>query len=722
MGIKIPEHVPAPLFVTWNNQIGMEKALASVSKAYKSIDRASGSANTYRNIDSPNISVRDGFNRQDYDYFRPGERIPSDVKGIQSACAMAYRNFGIVRNMIDMMTDFITKGINVVHKSPKIQEFGRQWWTKCKAKSVSNKIVKRLLREASAPVHRRVQKIDDNTMRDLSSMAVAGMTEKSPLNPGEIPLGYKILNPVNIDVLGGELAKFLNEELVQYAIHIPATLVKQIENPKTAYERQIVKSLKPDLYKKAINGETIIPIPPNRLVMLHYKKDDDELFPTPLLFSILDDLQMLQKLKQADRSALDGAISHIRLWKMGSLDNKIIPTPEGIQTLADILLRSTGGGCVDLVWGPDLELIETSTSQYQFLGPEKYQSTMASIYQGLGVPPSLTGTVGEAGMTNNFVSLRVLVERLEYCRELLIEFWMDELEILRNVFNIRQPFHITFSMPNLSDDSAEKKLLIDLVDRDIVSAEFVQERYGADPEIEQARMRQQARKQESGMLPKKAGPYHLDSQQTPHLERILAQNGEVTPSQIGLDLPKPKNGEEKPVDKQAALQERLQSQKIATKKADKKNGRPSGAKDNGTRKTKRASPKQNSKASLAQAMVWARTAHTKIDELMKDKMLKVKGKSNMRQLTDDESNAYESLKYSILCGQEVGSEITQESINESLVNPETPALLTELCNATIDKFVEQNSVNPTLDQLRQIRETAYAFYGYADELDDGVIN
>jgi len=53
-------------------------------------------------------------------------------------------------------------------------------------------------------------------------------------------------------------------------------------------------------------------------------------------------------------------------------------------------------------------------------------------------------------------------------------------------------------------------------------------------------------------------------------------------------------------------------------------------------------------------------------------------------------------------------------------NPSTPQILSELCKATIEKFIEQNKVKPTLDQLRNIRELAYAFYQFNEESDDGV--
>ena len=39
----------------------------------------------------------------------------------------------------------------------------------------------------------------------------------------------------------------------------------------------------------------------------------------PLVYAILDDIVMLEKMRLADMSALDGAISNIRLWTLGNL-------------------------------------------------------------------------------------------------------------------------------------------------------------------------------------------------------------------------------------------------------------------------------------------------------------------------------------------------------------------------------------------------------------------
>ena len=78
---------------------------------------------------------------------------------------------------------------------------------------------------------------------------------------------------------------------------------------------------------------------------------------------------------------------------------------------------------MELVWGPELSYTESNSQVYKFLGSEKYTSVLNSIYAGLGVPPTLTGMANNGGgFTNNFISLKTLVERLQYGRDQLTKF------------------------------------------------------------------------------------------------------------------------------------------------------------------------------------------------------------------------------------------------------------------------------------------------------------
>ena len=89
---------------------------------------------------------------------------------------------------------------------------------------------------------------------------------------------------------------------------------------------------------------------------------------------------MLEKMKLADMSALDGAISSIRLWRLGDFEHKVLPTKAAIDKLRNILASNVGGGTMDMVWGPELDFKESNTQIYKFLGTEKYQPELNSIF------------------------------------------------------------------------------------------------------------------------------------------------------------------------------------------------------------------------------------------------------------------------------------------------------------------------------------------------------
>jgi hypothetical protein len=144
------------------------------------------------------------------------------------------------------------------------------------------------------------------------------------------------------------------------------------------------------------------------------------------------------------------------------------------------------------VWGPELSFKESSSEVYKFLGSEKYTAVLNSIYAGLGVPPTLTGmATNGGGFTNNFISLKTLVERLQYGRDQLTKFWEKEVEIVRQAMGFRYKAHIQFDQMSLSDEATEKNLLIQLADRDIISQETLLQRFKEIPQIEKIRLQRE---------------------------------------------------------------------------------------------------------------------------------------------------------------------------------------------------------------------------------------
>ena len=378
-----------------------------------------------------------------------------------------------------------------------------------------------------------------------------------------------------------------------------------------------------------------------------------------MIYAIMDDITILEKLKLADMCALDGAVSNLRIFKLGSLEHKIAPTRAAASKLSAILSNNVGAGTMDLVWGPDIELIESNTNVHQFLGEAKYIPHLNSVYAGLGIPPTLTGTFGAAGTTNNFISLKTLTQRLQYGRDVLISFWEKEIELVQKAMGFKYPAKIEFDRMDLSNEDSEKSLLIQLADRNIISDEFLQMRFGVDPYMEKFRIGREDRDREADRIVKKAGPF-FDGNVESALKKMALQLGLATPSQIGLELLPKKRGEMNSIEMKAQFpttKSPFGGGQEAAPKGPSGQGRPVNVKDATKRKTKKFAPQTG-----ASIDIWANDIQEKISDVMNPHLLAFYNKDNLRKLSALEGKDIETIKTKLLFAIEPMSNITESSL------------------------------------------------------------
>ena len=727
-------------FVTWSDESSKEQALSNVQGIlddYDGIQKSSAYARrSFLDIE-PNISVRTGFDRRDYDRFRSGESVPQKQKEAIRMCMAAYDRVGLVRNVIDLMGDFACQGINLVHPNKRIEKFYKAWFNKINGKERSERFLNLLYRTGNVVTKRRTAKITKKIEDELrrSSGKADIVPESLKVKSREIPWKYDFLNPMSVEVLGQELATFVGKP--QFALKISNLLKRHITNgSKNPYHQKLLAQLPADVLNAVKQGISILPLDTDKTSVFYYKKDDWLTWANPMIYAILDDILMLEKMKLADISALDGAISNIRLWRIGDLENKILPTKGAINKLRNILAGNVGGGTMDLVWGPEIDFKESSTQVYRFLGSDKYQPVLTNIYAGLGIPPTLTGLAtggGGGGFTNNFISLRVLLERLEYGRNILMGFWRQEIEIIQKAMGFRFPATVHFDQMTLSDEASEKNLLIQLADRDIISAETVQERFGEVPQIEKIRIKRESQERQKERMPQKSGPYH-NPQHRNDLEKIALQKDLVGPEDLGV-IPSDDTGdhpfsnpddrrddqkiEDKHEEQQNKQDERDQKkfdnqqkqnpEKKFEPKGRPEDGRPKNAKDQKKRKQKEVKPRVAASADFANILLWATKAQKDISDIVNPALLAHYGKKNLRALTKQESDEAENIKLSVL------SNVSPFTVLDALVirkildqNLKADNTLISLIKDIRDDFVKANNRHPNLEESRQIQSSAYA--------------
>ena len=689
------------IYLTWDSDSQRQEAYAQTSSnldAYDGVQKSVGYGRRTSYLDiEDNISVRTSFLREDYDRFRFGESIPSHQKRIIKMCMQAYDRVGIVKNVIDLMADFASQGLTIVHPNKTIEKFYRKWFDQVNGTDRSERFLNYLYRTGNVVVRRRTAKINAKKERELRKSVAADMeVYDAKVIRREVPWAYDFLNPLAVDVVNNGSESLGQPEFVlKISKHTHQSLIQSSTKNKT-----IFKTLPDDLQSRLKEGEKIIPLDPDKVGFYYYKKDDWSLWANPMIYAILDDIAMLEKMKLADLAALDGAISNVRLWTVGNLDHKIIPTKAAINKLRDILASNVGGGTMDLVWGPELQFQESQSQVYRFLGSEKYQPVLTSVYAGLGIPPTLTGATTSGGYTNNYVSLKTLIERLEYGREVLSGWWRQEIEMVQKAMGFRFPAQIHFDSIVLSDEAAEKQLLIQLADRDVISQETLLERFREIPNIERIRVRREERERvKDSSTPNKAGPYHNPQ----HKEDIvkIAMNQDVLDTEqylddLGLPVSDPAT---RPDPEPTPTPDKKHN-------PEDNNGRPKFSKDTQKRKQKRVLPRSSDGSMVT---LWAVEAQSKIADLVSPIALSHFKKKNIRSLNKNEVEQLEYLKLCILTAMEPYTEITSGSVKQLIDNQTKPSSdFVDLVETQTQSFVDINNRKPTATELRYIYASIFS--------------
>lgn len=675
-----------------------EDAMNVYAKALEEVEVAVGhgfNTNDFRGLTTYSDG-RPGLTYSDFDWFRPNQARPTKPKDVISFCRYVYRSVGLIHNAIDLMGDFCCQGIRLIHSSRAIERFYNEWFHEVRGKDVSERIGHLLFREANVPIRHYTAKINNRKRKEMQkAVAEDILVRKDPVyRKGEIPWKYVFLDPLLVEPFAGNISNISNKKLL--ILKIPQSLRNEIIRIQQGSNeiKAVLKDIAPDILQAANSQKDFIVLPPEKTNMLYYKKDDWQVWADPMTYAAFEDINLYQRLKLADKAALDGATSKIRVWKLGSLDHKLAPTPTASSTLSNMLGANVGGGTKDIIWGPDIELIETSSDVQAFLGEEKYRPTLMAIYAALGIPPTLTGTFGSSGTTNNFISLKTLVERLNYVRGIIIRFWNEQIKTVQKAMGFRSPAQVEFDVMYLEDPAAMTSLLLNMADRNIVSDEFVQRHVKAKPDIESRRLEKEDKIREKSKK-EKVSPYHQVDQDHA-LKKIALQGGSVTPSEVGLELLEKKDGEE-------ALVDRKFSGRNSEPSAPGQPGRPKNTRDVEDRKRREFQPRNKAAIKL-----WAKKAQAKISDILTPVVLKSFGKKHVRSLNQKQFNELECIKFEVLCNLPIDTQVDNESIAVAASKRNKDI------HVDFDKWFEdaQKDLDGKLsvEDIRDLRASYYVYY------------
>jgi len=657
------------------------------------------------------VNLRSGYNRYDYENQRADQQLPKRHAEIVAACQAVYKKVGMVRNIIDLMTDFASEGLELQHAIKTQERFFREWAMQVNLAGRAHDYMKLLMRDANVIVRRKNAFITlpvarEMTKGDVVSLDMVDETkvkevpekvkqQKKSVRKREIPWKYTFLSPTIIEKIGGDVGKFFGADSI--GMRIPDSLSRSIKNPRTKAERDLVKKLPAEVVKAAKANKNLFALDMDKVYVDYYKKDDWEDWGTPFLYGVLEDIMFKEKMRLADMAALDGVINVIRLWKLGNSDKHILPTGAAVDKLINILQHNVGGGVMDLVWDDMIDLKVEYPPVEDILGPEKYASVNADIVRGIGIPDSLVGgaDLGTRNAQSAFVQLKTLAERLEYVRSSAIRWMKGELRLVADAMGFKNVPEINFGIMSLRDEAAEKQLVIQLLDRGIISSEKVSEVFGVNYmiEIERLKSEQVIRDENPGVL-EKSNPYNrpftvMDRQNEHAIQIEKVKHGFRKDS-----VYPPKGGDNGGGDNPKGDQPKDDG--------DNSPGRPPSTKDTAPRDER--TPKTMSILSVV-----ADRFMDEIDGIVDSKYLEQNNIKNMRSLNKSQIAELDEIKLGLLSVLRPGDQVTAELISSRLKNEVGRFdTLNNKLNILISSFTENTSRTPTTKERRLLVGVAWA--------------
>lgn len=682
-----------------------------------------------------------------FTYLRRFSGNSAVAHNIIARCSISYLTYGIIKNIVDLYADFACGGAEIVHEDESVQNFYETWARKVDLPGRLNRFSTDYFLTGNVFIYRVNAQLTDNEKRDLKrgkgaqvidgevildgpgklkvlrptieiDPALAAIPDfKELLNknakdgkitaitrekpPSEfdipenkkktIPWDYTSLNPLQIEPRG---KKFKGDR--SWAFALDRTDTQEMEsfiNYKFYEDLGVTQVNLPNDFKGQLQKYegtnpgyvSEIQLDKERLAIIQDKKFDYWDWSVPLVWPALKALSFKDILMSMDVRVATSVINTVTLWKLGDEKNNTYPEEEAFERLADMLQQP--GQALNLIWNKDISAEVIQANVNGLFDNKKYETAERDILRALGISEVMVG--GEGGnFSNSYISVATVLEKLRSARQRL-EYWlMRELKIIADAMGFRKLPKIKWGRSNLTDIKAEQALVIQLIDRGIMSAETALKYFNEDISIEVERLKREKKIAETegmGILEKR-GPYQRPED--------TVKSG-IVPLNWSSNVDKKK------------LQDALFAPKGLGMpgKTNLANGRPPGAKDTIKRQTKVVKPRGRNLANIeAYTALYNKgiQLYESLDDALTNKLLQTRGLKYHKQLNKDDKIGLEQL-ITITFGQITPDfKISDQNLTELANNIEENIVFKQILNAKLDNFKSSNNRTPFKEERKNL--------------------
>lgn len=378
-------------------------------------------------------------------------------------CGKAWAGIPCCRNSVEVAVEFSCQPLVIKCKNKTVETFFREWWPLIQGPSLLEQSMREYYRSGNVFWMAFMGKFGPAYYKNFQRAFGA----KDDVGNIRIPIRYELLNPANVFVPTGLTFPYT------YVRLLSTYEVERLKHPITEQDKQVWKDL-PQQVKDQVKVGSIfpmglwIPMEPDRLRFMFYKKQSYEPLAVPMLWPVLPyiewdltlmkmDMELARKIEHAILLVTTGEGPNQFNGGNGINQNNIARLQNlfSNQTLTRYLVADYTTKAQWLI--PDVK---------EILGSEKYKVVTERIKEGL--QSILTG---DDKFANAQIKAKIFIQRLEEGQQKFLNFLMTEVQSICDTMGFRDVPSMAFRKIDLQDEAVLARIYTQLGQIGVLTAE-----------------------------------------------------------------------------------------------------------------------------------------------------------------------------------------------------------------------------------------------------------
>jgi hypothetical protein len=374
-----------------------------------------------------------------------------------STCYLAYHNFALLKNAINMLVDFSVSNIHIKTSNQKAKRFFKAWFDAINLNQFMSQFFMEYYRSGNVFIYKFTGKIDDTNFNMLKESYSA----KSPL----VPIRYILLNPMQVYLQRGASYSY------GYVRMLSTYEIERLKNPQTTEDKQMFESFPTDIQNMIKQGGAwryiFVPLDQSRLYYVFYRKQDYEPLAIPMAFPILNDIEIMLEMKRMDMALIKTMEQVILLVTSGRAADQYNQGTgvKHLSALSNIFQNQAIGRVLVADYTTKAQWLIPDVEE--LLGPKKYERVYQDIKEGLQYM-----FFGEEKFANASIKVSVFLQSLKEGRRAFLEnFLIPEAKKICQAMNFKNLPEFEFEDVKINDEALMNKLYVQMAQLGLLTPE-----------------------------------------------------------------------------------------------------------------------------------------------------------------------------------------------------------------------------------------------------------